>query len=428
MPVLVKKSHLFGEIEIPSSKSQTHRALLFGSLAKTKSIIRKPLDSSDTRAMVKACRYLGASIHHHSDHVEIQGIGGKVVGAQDIINANNSGIILRFISAVAALGSQSIVITGDHSIRHQRPIQTMLNSLNQLGAYAISTCDNGFAPIIVRGPLKPGRCVIADGSDSQNVSSLLIAAAFIQGTVELEVNTPGEKPWVDLTLDWLKRLEISYENHHHKKYIIQGREAYDGFEYTVSGDWSSAAYPITAALITQSCLTIKNVDIEDIQGDKKIVDIFSNMGAQFTIDSANRTFHVAPGKHFKGITVDINDCIDAITILAVAGCFAEGETCLMNAAVARQKECDRIRCIATELGKMGANIQETPDGLMIRKSALKGAQVSANGDHRMAMSLAVAAMGAKGSTDIHDTSNILKTYPNFIRDFITIGAKIENYL
>lgn len=424
--LIVKQSQLSGEIVVPSSKSQTHRAILLGSLAKGRSIVQNPLNSSDSQAMIQACRHLGAKIDAHDDYLEIQGVAGRIVGAEDVIHAHNSGIILRFMAAIAALGSEPIIITGDHSIRNQRPMQTMLDSLTQLGAKATSARGNGFAPIIIQGPLKPGRCKIANGADSQNVSSLLLAAAFLDGKLELEVNQPGEKPWINLTLDWLKRLQVPFENHHYEKYIVQGVGSYSGFEYTVPGDWSSAAFPIAAALITQSELTLKNLTTYDLQGDKKILDIFKKMGAEIIIDDREKSLRVCRGQQLQGVTVDINDCIDAVTILAVVACYAEGETHLINAAVARQKECDRLACIAAELKKMGANIQETWDGLIIKGGAvLKAASVFSRGDHRMAMALAVAGMGTEGETHIQNMDCIAKTYPNFIKDFHHVGANIN---
>lgn len=172
-------------------------------------------------------------------------------------------------------------------------------------------------------------------------------------------------------------------------------------------------------------MTIKNLDIYDTQGDKKIIHVFTEMGAHVGIDDKMKTLHIKPRERLKGITVDINDCIDAIAIIATVACYAEGETRIVNAAVARQKECDRIACIATELNKMGANIQETADGLIIKGSALNGAAVFSHGDHRIAMSLAVAGMGAKGETQIQESGCIGKTYPSFVQDFQKLGASIS---
>lgn len=421
----IKKSSISSQLFIPSSKSQTHRAILFATLAKGKSIIHRYLDSKDSKAMIEACRNLGAKIHISKECLEVEGIAGKVKGSNDVIDAHNSGIVLRFLSAIAALGTQPIVITGDASIRHQRPMKILLDSLTQLGIQAVSTKEDGFAPVIIKGPLRPGRCDVKDGSDSQNVSSLLIASTFLNGTMEIHVNNPGEKPWIDVTLDWLKMLGVSYENHQYERYVVHGIGDYAGFHYTVPGDWSSAAFPIASALVTQSELTINNIDIQDIQGDKKVIEILQKMGAKFEIDQVAKKVHIRKGPTLEGITIDVNDCIDALPILAVVACYARGETHIFNAHVARQKECDRLACIVSELKKMGACIQETADGLLIKGSELRGCRVNSYEDHRMAMALVVAGLGSSDETTVTDVGCIQKTYPTFVEDLNRIGANIQ---
>lgn len=421
----VKKSHLKGEISIPASKSHTLRAILFGALADGKSTIHGYLDSTDTQAMIEACRHFGATLDVYPDRIEIKGVNGKITHTEDVINAGNSGIVLRFCAAVGALSKNPIVITGDHSIRHQRPVKPLLDGLSQLGVSTTSMRGDGFAPIIIHGPLKSGKVHI-DGQDSQPVSALLIASIFAKGPIEINVQNPGEIPWIVLTLEWLDKLGIPYENHDFKQYRLSGNCSYRGFEYHVPGDLSSAAFPIAAALVTQSEVTIKNVDMHDSQGDKELITVFQNMGANIDIDEKNKSILVKKGNPLKGIKVDINNFVDAITILAVVACYAEGETHIQNAAIAKQKECNRISCIATELRKMGANISETDDGLRIKKSSLKGADVASYNDHRMAMSLSVAAMGAEGNTRVFPVDCVSKTFPTFLSDFIVLGADIGN--
>lgn len=420
----VKKAVLKGEIEIPPSKSHTLRSILFGSFGKGKSRIHHHLSSTDTQAMIEACRCFGATIGVSSEHIEIQGINGKFNHAEDVIHAGNSGIVLRFCSAMGALAKHPVVITGDDSIRYQRPMKPLLDALSQLGVSTASMRGDGYAPVIIQGPIKSGKAVI-HGEDSQPVSALLIACTFAEGPIELTVQNPGEKPWVALTLDWFDRLGISYENHDYTLYRLLGNNKYEGFEYTVPGDFSSAAFPIAAALITQSEITIKNIDMNDSQGDKELISVFQKMGANIEIDEKNKAMYVKKGRSLKGIKVDINNFIDAITILAVVACFAEGETHIYNGAVAKQKECNRIHCIAAELRKMGADITETEDGLYIRKSALKAARAHSYHDHRMAMSLAVAALGAEGETIVSSVECVSKTFSTFMHDFNTLGAEIK---
>lgn len=418
----VSRSKLQGSIRLPPSKSQTLRALLFAALAEGTSTVHNYLDAPDTHAMVKACRALGATFEIFSDRMEVRGVAGRLVGADTVIDAGNSGIILRFLSALAALGQQPIVITGDHSIRSRRPMQPLLDALCQLGAKAVSTRGNGFAPLIIQGPWAGGT-VKVNGSDSQPVSALLIAASFAPCPTTILVEEPGERPWVDLTLSWLDRLGLPFKRTGYERFELPGKACHKGFTYHVPGDFSSAAYPIVAALITDSEITVENLDMNDPQGDKKLIFTLQQMGADIDIEPTR--LHVRKGGVLKGIEVDINDYVDAITILAVAGCFATGETRIRNAAVARQKECNRIGCVTSELKKMGASITEHADGLTVRQSSLTGSAVLSHADQRLALSLAVAGMAAEGVTHVHDVAWVAKTFPTFSQDMVRLGASIR---
>lgn len=418
----VFNSSLKGTIEVPSSKSHTLRAILFASLADGKSFIQKFLPSSDAHAMIQACRLLGADIKVGNQTLEIQGIKGKIQSIEDVIHAGNSGIVFRFMTALASVFPHTCIVTGDYSIRHQRPILPLLKSIRELGGFAVSSREDGFAPVIVKGPWKNYRATVS-GHDSQPVSALLIASVFHHAPLELSVTNPGEKPWVLLTLDWFDRLGIPYENHNFLKYKVTPTR-YRGFEFTVPGDLSSAAFPLAAALVTQSELKLTNIDLHDIQGDKELIFTLKKMGAKIEIDDKEKTLSVFSGSQLKGIEIDVNAFIDSIAILAVIACYAEGETRIVNGAVAREKESDRIHAIATELKKMGGQIHEQPDGLIIQGSPLKGAHLFSYHDHRVAMSLAVAAMGALGETTIESVECVMKTYPDFKQEFQKIGSQI----
>lgn len=417
--VRIQASSLRGVHKIPPSKSQTMRALIFATLAQGRSIIRNYLHSPDTEAMINACRLLGAHIKVMPEILEVE---GGLRPAEDVIDAGNSGIVLRFIGAISALTEGYTVITGDHSIRHRRPVKPLLEGLTQLGAFAVSSRGDDHAPIIIKGPLKGGTALI-EGEDSQPVSGLLMAAAFAPSKTELFVTNPGEKPFVDLTLSWLDKFGIPYENDNHEKYLIPGGSVIEGFDYFVPADWSSAAYPIAAALITNSQLTIEGIDFNDAQGDKELVTLLQEMGAKFHIEGHSLT--VLPGSRLKGCKIDVGRFIDAITLLPVLGCFAEGTTEIIGGKIARFKECDRIQSIVSELKKMGARIIEQEDGMIIEPSTLKGALTESYADHRMAMSLTVAALAAEGETVVSGVEAVAKSFPGFFDLLRETGAKIE---
>lgn len=423
----VHPSSLKGNITVPASKSHTLRAILFAALAKGTSRIESFLQSPDTTAMIHAVRLLGAKVRVSEQHLEIEGFAGKPKPAKDVITCGNSGLTLRLVAAVAGLIPHYTVLTGDDSIRQNRVIQPLLEGLNQLGGFAVSALDNGYAPVIIKGPITLSKAFV-DGEDSQPISGLLIAGSFASHPLELQVRNPGEKPFLALTLHWLRKLGISCHSSSDYTYFrTEGNAQVDGFTFNVPGDFSTAAFPLVAALITHSEITLHNIQMDDCQGDKAIIFLLQKMGAQFEIDEKRNTLTVKPGRKLQGIKADLNDTIDALPILAVLGCFAEGRTEFFNAAIARKKESDRISAITTELKKMGARIEEKADGLIIDPAPLHGAKLQAHQDHRLGMALTTAALAARTPSQILGVQCIDKTYLRFSEDYRAIGAQVVNF-
>lgn len=420
----INSSALGGALTLPPSKSQTLRAILFATLASGTSLIYQYLKSPDTDAMIAACRLVGGIVKEAGDLLRITGVGGRLHLNRGEIDAGNSGIVLRFMTAIAALSSTPLLMTGDHSICYQRPIEPLVAALKQWNVEIISTKDDGFAPLIIKGPIN-GIEATVEGQDSQFVSALLIAGAFSAGPKIIRVENPGEKPWVDLTLDWFDRLAIPYAREGYACYRLEGNSMIDAFEYHVPGDLSTMAFPLIAGLITGSRLTLKNVNLEDPQGDKKIVEILETMGAPISYDADVNELKTLGSAELNGCSIDVNDCIDVVPILSVAGAFAKGKTTIRNASVARCKECNRLEAMAQQLKKMGANIIETEDGLIVSHSTLSPAAVRTYDDHRVAMALAVAALGTKGTTTVQGVDCVSKTYRLFFQDFVSIGADIK---
>lgn len=421
MDLSVRRSNsLRGQMQIPPNKSHSFRALIMAGLAQGTSHIHNPATSSDWLRGTEALEMFGASVTPGAANTwVVHGTGGHLHTPDDVVDCGNSGIIFRFFTALAGNCPGYTVLNGDHSIRHLRPIGPLLEALNQLGVFAVSTKGDGHAPVVVRGPLRGGQASF-DGSDSQPVSALLIACSLATAPTELTVLNPGEKPWIGVTLDWLARCgaEVSHEDF--AKYRIRGRGHWSGFDATIPADWSAAMYPIVAALITEgSELRLPNVDWNDSQGDKLMVNTLREMGADIEIGEHGL---VARSSQLTGRTIDCNDFIDQFMLLAVVGCYAQGETVLTNAAVCRQKECDRISAMHQALRAMGADVEERPDGLVIRHSKLHGVPLNSHADHRMVMTLAVAGLGAAGETLISNIECVKKTFPNFVDQMQSIGA------
>jgi len=423
--VCVRESQLQGNLRLPASKSHSIRAILLATLCQgISSIQHLLLDSPDIQVALQASQQLGGQINYTTDSVTIQGVAGHPHLSSKIIDVGNSGQVLRFAGALAALSSQEVILTGDLSIRTQRPVQALIEGLHQLGVETLSIAKNGYAPYLVKGPLSPGK-VTMNGKDSQPVSALLMAAAFVEGITTIQVMQAGEKPWLQLTLSWLDRLHVNYTHQGLEYFKIQGQPIRAPFQTTIPGDWSSAAFILVAALITHSTVTIEQVPFDDVQGDQAIVPLLQQLGAQISVDREKGELTVHPSPPLKGGIIDVNAIIDAVPILAVLGCFGIEKLILVNGAIARQKECDRLHCIVKELKKMGAIIEETADGLTVSPSSLHGAIVKSYEDHRIALALIVAGLATPEETLVQSTACIRKSYPHFVQQLQELGACID---
>ena len=424
MDLLIEASPgLRGSVKIPPNKSHSFRALIMAALADGESRITAPAVSNDWMRGTEALEMFGADVRPKADNVwVVKGTAGQLRTPDDIVDCGNSGITLRFFAALAACCDGFTVLSGDHSLRHIRLCQALVDALNALGAWAVCTKGDGHAPLVVRGRLKGGQAEI-DGMDSQPVSALLIASALAEAPTELTVKRPGEKPWVGVTLDWLARCGVEFSNDNFERYRVRGRSRWGGFEVTVPLDWSAALYPIVAAVLTPgSEVRVPGMDWGDSQGDKGVIDVLRRMGADIDVDDEGVT---ARSSRLTGCEVDCNNFIDQFMLMAVVGACAEGETVLTNAEVCRHKECDRISEMHKALTAMGANVEERPDGLVIRNSALRGTRIDSRADHRMVMTMAVAALVASGKTVITDIECVKKTFPNFVAQMRGIEADMQ---
>ena len=420
MRCVITPGKIAGEVFISPSKSETMRAIIFASMASGVSTISNILLSPDTFAMIEGVRSFGVKVTQEGTSLQIHGVGGKLLLPDKVIDVGNSGLALRFLMALSALVEGEVKITGDESIRTRRPVKPLLDVYRKNGM-SVSTFDER-GILSISGRLKPGSMVI-DGEDSQPVSSLLFSTAFLKEPSQIVVLRPGEKPWVDLTLHWLQFVGASIGREGYKVFEVEGNLSYSGFNITVGGDYSTALFPIAAALVTGGSMKIHGLDKNSAQGDKKALDIFRQMGANIEFDKEGVLVASLPGQ-LEGVDVNINHCIDVLPILAVAAAFARSKTIIRGAEIARYKESNRIKVMVQQLSKMGVNLEEQSDGLIILPSKLTGANLSGEKDHRVVLALMVAAAGASGITELDGSEVVIKSYPTAIYDFLNCGMNL----
>jgi 3-phosphoshikimate 1-carboxyvinyltransferase len=361
--------------------------------------------------------------------------GGRIGTPPEPLDTGNSGTTLFLTLAAAALGDGEITFTGDEQIR-RRSAAPLLAALAGLGV-AVDSAEGGCAPITVRGPWRGGRVSLSCPT-SQYLSALLLAAPLAPGGVLTEIEVPllNERPYIDMTLSYLRAQGIPLEAAaDYSSFRIPGGASYKAQRGPVPGDFSSAAFPALAAAVSGGTLTILGLDPADPQGDKAFFDILASMGCtlRWAPESAPpaaggdrpalRSLTISRTGPLTGGVFDLNATPDLLPALAAAACYARGDTALTNVAHARIKETDRIAVMAEELGKLGADIEERPDGLLIHGGTagtddgpgprLLGGRVDGRGDHRVVMALEAAALAAAGPVEIGDAEYAAVTYPGF---------------
>jgi 3-phosphoshikimate 1-carboxyvinyltransferase len=421
MKLVCRESKLRGEVRIPGSKSHTIRAVVIASLASDDSTIRVPLDSNDTRAAVDAYRLLGAGIELRPGLWSVQGTGGELKTPEDVIDVRNSGVTLRTgMGSCALLREGMAVLTGDDQIR-RRPAGPLAASLNDLGAKVRSTRGTGTAPFVVEGRLRGGETSI-EAATSQYLSALLINCPLADGDTVIHVPLLNEAPYVEITLDWVRRHGIHVEQDQLREFRIPGGQHYRPVDRAIPADWSSATFFLGAGGLNGSDIVLRGLDVTDTQGDKAVVDYLREMGATIAVTDDGIRVRAAG---LVGGEFDLNATPDALPMMAVLGCFAEGETRLVNVPQARIKETDRIAVMAGELRKLGGRVEELEDGIIIHESRLHGAEVDGQGDHRIVMALTVAGCAIAGTTVVHGAEAAAVTYPEFAEHMRSLGASIE---
>ena len=419
MKLRVSPSTITGTVKSSPSKSYSHRALVLGLLGDGRSTIRNVLLSGDTEATHRAVRQFGARTSVSGDTVTVD--GGRLTCPDDVVNTENSGTTIRIMAGVASLLPCHTVLTGDESIR-RRPMQPLIDALREMGVECSSTRGNGLAPLIVRGPNTGKETHIRGDVSSQFISSLLISSPPKDVDTNIVLTAPlKSRPYVEITMGMMREFGAEVEMTDNG-FRVPGRQRYKATNYKVPGDYSSAAFMFVAGALGDG-VVVSGLDPDDRQGDKIILHILEDFGAQVIRGASS--VRALPGD-LQAAEVDLSDAPDLFPIVSVLATQAKGLTVIKNAEHVRHKESDRIASTTDFLKTMGADVQEKRDGCLIKgPTKLKGAEIDSLGDHRILMAGTVAGLIAEGATTISHGESYYVSYPRFLDDIKTLGGKVE---
>jgi 3-phosphoshikimate 1-carboxyvinyltransferase len=405
-------------VKVPGSKSLTNRGLVVAALAEGPTVLREALDCEDTQVMAAALQAIGIEVDHDtsSAQIKVTGCAGVIRPSAAGLYVANSGTSLRFLTAMLATGHGTFHLDGSPRMR-ERPISDLLLALNVLGARASSELGTGCPPVTIEARGLGGGVVFVRGDvSSQFLSGLLMALPCAREATTVEVQgTLVSQPYVAMTLAVTEAFGVTIGNRKFRRFDIRPAR-YKGREYIIEPDASAASYFFALAAITGGAITVDGLGSSSIQGDMAFVDVLEHMGCTVEREPARTTVVGGP---LRAVDVDMNAFSDMVMTLAVVALFAQGVSRIRNVAHIRHKETDRIAALAAELRKLGARVDEQPDGLVIDPPApemLQGARITTYNDHRMAMAFALAGLRIPGVT-ILDPGCVAKTYPGFWADF-----------
>ncbi len=410
-----------GTVKLPGSKSISNRVLLLAALADGETRVENLLDSDDTSVMLNALELLGVRIERDSATVR----GGSFPNKSADLHLGNAGTAFRPLTAVLALAGGEYRLSG--SLRmHERPIGDLVDALRAFGARIDYLGKEGFPPLALHpGTIRRGAPLRVRGDvSSQYLSALLMAAPLAGSETRIEVEGGLiSRPYVEITLNLMRRFGVEVERDGWKTFTVPAKRYASPGEIRVEGDASSASYFLAAGAIGEGPVRVEGVGRSSIQGDIRFTEVLEKMGAKISMGEDWVEASASRGK-LKPIDADLNHIPDAAMTAAVAALFADGTSTLRNVASWRVKETDRLAAMATELRKLGAAVEEGADALRVTPPArLKSATIATYGDHRMAMSFSLAALGGI-RVRIDDPDCVAKTFPQYFEALAGISRRV----
>ena len=398
-------------VSVPGSKSLSNRALVVASLAEGKSRLSNVLHSDDTRFMMSHLRTLGIALQALDDEVEIEGRGGHFQPVQASLFCGNAGTTVRFLTAFCALVPGVQVVTGDQRMQ-TRPIYDLVDALTGLGVDLQSV--NGCPPVTVGSSVLPGgRVQVQANLSSQYLSAILMVAPYARQPISLEA--AGEmvsETYIELTLEVMAAFGVAVARPDRRRFHIP-QQCYQGRNFAIEGDATSAGYWWALAASTAGRVTVKNIQPLSHQGDMELLPILERMGC--TVTRQDGVTVQGPARLQSPGVVDMNRLPDGVMTLAVLAALAQGETRIVNVANLRIKESNRLAALVAELHRMGIEAEELADGIRIQGGEPHGADIETYADHRMAMSFAILGARVPGMR-IGTPECVSKSYPTFFEE------------
>ena len=423
MKVTIHPSQLKGIIHAPASKSSMQRACAAALLSKGKIVIHHPGHSNDDKAAMGIIQKLGAKLEVESSALKVESLGVNPIA--DEINCGESGLSIRMFTPIVALSDKEITITGSGSLT-ERPMDFFDEILPQLGVKIKS--NDGKLPIVIQGPLVPATIEVDGSLSSQFLTGLLLAySAAGAKDVSIKANNLKSKPYIDLTLDVMKKFGMNVpENKNYKEFIFHIEPTHHSslitHEYTVEGDWSGGAFLLVAGAIAGS-ITVRGLDLSSTQADRAIMDALMRANAAIAMEAKGIQAH--PGG-LRGFEFDATDCPDLFPPLVALAAYCDGKTKIKGVSRLKHKESNRAVALQDEFDKMGIWIDVEDDIMIVHGGAtVKGADIHSHHDHRIAMACAVAALGANSETVIEEAMAVKKSYPDFYNDLKSLGANVS---
>ncbi len=419
MKIILSPSKLNGSIVAPTSKSYMHRILICAAMADKPMRIKCNTFSEDIEATISCLTALGAKIERAGDTVTVTPVGKEGRG-ECILDCRESGSTLRFMLPVAAaLGRECIFLGAERLGR--RPLKPLLEALCSNGA-EIDCVGDDFLPLKIRGRLRSGEFIIPGDISSQFVTGLMLALGIMGGGSITTVGELKSAPYVDITADVQRTFGVIAERTENG-YRIKSNGYISPESISAEGDYSNGAFYLTAGVLgSDDGIRIEGLNESSVQGDRKIVDILTAMGADIKRDNGSI---IAKKARLKGIEIDCGDIPDIVPPLAVAASCAEGKTTLRNIRRLREKESDRVESTTQMILGLGGKITYDENNIYVEGTPLVGGTVDSANDHRIAMSAAIASLVTEKDVTITTAEAVNKSYPNFYDDFKMLGGIIK---